>query len=84
MSNLSILQRNIVHGLDCEDAETVFFRACAVMPALKAEKIAYEYRNVSRFLDFALPIASANCGVEVPHDLRSFIRERYWHWARTA
>lgn len=86
MSNLSILQRNIIHALDDDAAETAFLRACDRVPVQAAERFAFEVRRVSRFLDRVLVAAARDHGAypEVQADLKRFILERQWHRAYPA
>ncbi|MDR7032408.1 hypothetical protein [Mesorhizobium sp. BE184] len=80
MSNLSILQRNIIEGLDCEIAAKAFLRACDRTSVLAAEDFAYEVRRLVVFHSFALPLAASGHGLEqVPDGLLPFILERHWH-----
>ena len=80
MSNLSLLQRNIVAALDCEIAAKAFLRACDRTTVLAAENFALEVRTLVRFLEPALQHAAGGYGRhEVPEGLLKFILDRHWH-----
>lgn len=79
-SNLSIIQRNIVHGLDCEISEASFLRACDHTSILSAEAFAYEVRELVRFLVPALSLSARALPTDgAPPGLMDFILSRHWH-----
>ena len=80
MSNLSIIQRNIIHALDCETSEKAFLRACDRVNVCAAEAFALEVSELVRFLSYGLTEAARGHGRdEAPQGLLTFILERHWH-----
>lgn len=84
MSNLSVLQRNICHALDCPISEKHFLRACDKVSVLEAERFAFECRQLVRALGVMLPMAAKVSHVcvdgEVPSGLLQFFLDRHWFW----
>lgn len=80
LSNLSILQRNIIHALDCEVVGKAFLRACDKVGVKAAERFAFEHRDLLRSIAPALAAASCGHGLEaIPDGLVKFIMDRHWH-----
>lgn len=79
-ANLSVLQRNIIHALDCEISATAFLRACDRVSARRAEEFATEVKALVAFVNPALAKASSIAGFEtVPDGLLKFIMDRHWN-----
>lgn len=80
MSNLPIMDRNIIHGLASEVATASFLRARDRVGSAAAEAFAYEVRHLVDFLDAPLMSASAAHELEsVPDGLLKFILDRHWN-----
>ena len=79
MSNLSILQRNICHALDCEIASTWFLRACDRTGVLAAERFAQEVKMIVNLLTVWLGTAARGYRLDsAPDGLLDFIIRRHW------
>lgn len=84
MSNLSILQRNIIHALDSEVASTAFLDACSSATPLAAEKYALEVKLIEESLRPILDISSSLYGLpETPRGLLDYILTRHRHLRKT-
>lgn len=86
VSNLPVLYRNILHGIDDGDAGDLFLRLVQPLGILAAERAAYEWRRHRAFLDFALPKAAALYPLHregVAEEVRDFIRTRFYHAAKS-
>lgn len=82
MANLSILERNIIHGLDCEYAELVFLRAIDRVGTLVAENIAYRARSIVRWLQWGIGTHPRHkLNDEQSRDLTMFVLRRFWAWS---
>lgn len=80
MSNLSVLQRNIIQAIDCDLSANAFLKACDHTTVLDAERFALEYRALVRQLSYMLPTAAYNYSLtEAPNGLMLYILERYWY-----
>jgi hypothetical protein len=79
VANLSILERNILHGLDCIESEKAFLKALEQTDTLSAERFAYEHRTVYHATQKMLGMAAENYGLErAPDGLLKFIMDRLW------
>ena len=79
MSNLSILERNIIHAIDDDLAESAFLKAREFCGPLAAEAYALEYKAISNFLVPALLCAGGPHPTADLVDLEQFIMKRHWH-----
>ena len=83
MSNLTVLERNIIHGLDSEDAETMFLRLRESMSVLAAEEHAYGWRDAALQLRPMVSAAEAlHDGVD--HGVFAYIAERFYQSAKSS
>jgi hypothetical protein len=77
--NLPILERNIIHGLACDESEKAFLRALERIDTFSAERFAYEHRTVYHATLTMLGLAAANYGLErAPDGLLKFLMDRHW------
>lgn len=79
MSNLSILERNMIHALDCEKTETAFLKAREHCCEFTAEAYALEYKRVSKAVATMLALAGSDTSANLA-DLHEFIMKRHWHF----
>ena len=84
--NVPILYRNIIHGLDCEDAANFFLKQVDAIGVLRAEVAAYRWRDVRSAVKPMLDAAQAlHPGkADVRASVLSFIRTRAFHHERAA
>lgn len=83
MTNLSILDRNIIHAMDDDDAELTFLRARDKLGSLRAEHLAYEWiflRGVLKPIieKVADDFEATTSENDVAEHVLSFIRERHY------
>lgn len=79
MSNLSVLQRNIIHALDCEVSEMFFLKALEKVDTLTAERHAYVHHMLVNRLSPMLDMAARVQGLDaVPQGLMAYILDRHW------
>ena len=78
MSNLSILDRNILLGLE-EESQDFYLKLRDKFGPLRAEQMTWEWEKVRNILDVALPIAVEMHGTTdaVKDDLLKFIKTRH-------
>lgn len=80
MSNLSILDRNIIAGLDSEEAEAAYLRARDRAVPLVAEMFAYEARDLVVVIKPALAASARTYGLaDVPTGLLDFMLNRHFY-----
>lgn len=80
MSNLSILDRNIIHGLASEDAENMYLRARDKVGPYAAEQIAYEWLWVASMVRSLLEDCAKVHEMDADESLFQFIATRYFHY----
>lgn len=76
MSNISILDRNIIAGLADDDAETMFLRLRDDHGSLGAERLAYAWQRIRLFVT---PIIAERLPEDKALSLVKFIRERFYN-----
>ena len=76
MSNLTVLDRNIIAGLADDEAEAMFFRLRDGHGSLGAERLAYDWQRVRRLV---ARIVSERLPEDKAGSLLGFIRERFFN-----